>query len=211
MIIHDETLTRTSNVSKIEKFKDRMPWNVCDFTEEELQSLDFGSWFDQKYEPILTLEKALGFAKEYHLFLNIEIKNISNTFADERVVQIIIDMIKNTQTEHLVLLSSFYHPYLPLCKKHSLKIPTAALQKDKQPNDLIHYLHALQVDAYHPADRITDQTIVSLLREAGFFVNVYTVNNPQRQIELFKWGVNGIFTDILKRIEKLPEKVLDQC
>ncbi|WP_415405497.1 glycerophosphodiester phosphodiesterase [Sulfurovum sp. CS9] len=197
VIIHDDTLGRTSDVSKIGRFKDRTPWGVSDFTLEELQSLDFGSWFDHKYEPILTLVKALLFAKEQHLFLNVEIKDVSSTFADEMVVQIIIDMIKKTQTEHLVLLSSFYHHYLPMCKKLSSEIPTAALQMYKHPNKLIDYLHTLQVNAYHPEDKITNQKTVSSLREAGFFVNVFTVNKTKRQKELFDWGVNGIFTDFL--------------
>lgn len=197
VIIHDDTLSRTSNVSKIEKFKDRTPWRVSDFTLEELQSLDFGSWFDHQYAPILTLEKALYFVKKEHLFLNVEIKDMSNTFADDMVVQIIIDMIKKTQTEHLILLSSFYHHYLPMCKKLSSKIPTAALQMYKHPNNLIDYLHALQVNAYHPEDKITDQKTVANLREAGFFINVFTVNKPKRQKKLFEWGVNGIFTDFV--------------
>ena len=107
-------------------------------------------------------------------------------------------MIKKTQTEDLVLLSSFYHPYLPLCKKHSSEIPTAALQMYIHPSDLINYLHTLQVDAYHPEDRITKQKTVAKLREAGFFVNVFTVNKTKRQKELFDWGVNGIFTDLLE-------------
>ena len=198
VIIHDETLGRTSDVSKIGRFEDRTPWRVSDFTEEELQSLDFGSWFKHEYEPILSLEKALSFAKEEHLFLNIEIKDMSNTFTDEIVVQIIIDMIKKTQTEDLVLLSSFYHPYLPICKKHSSPIPTAALQMYNHPRKLINYLHTLQVDAYHPEYRITKQQTVTKLREAGFFVNVFTVNKTKRQKKLFDWGVNGIFTDLLK-------------
>lgn len=197
VIIHDDTLGRTSNVSKIERFKDRTPWRVSDFTLEELQSLDFGSWFNLEYEPILTLEKALSFAKEQHLFLNVEIKDMSNTFADEIVVQIIIDMIKKTQTEYLVLLSSFYHDYLPICKKFSPKIPTAALQMYKHPSKLIDYLHSLQVDAYHPEDKISKQKTVANLREAGFFVNVFTVNKTERKKKLFEWGVNGIFTDFL--------------
>ena len=197
VIIHDDTLGRTSNVSKIERFQDRTPWRVSDFTEEELQSLDFGSWFDDEYEPILTLEKALSFAKEKHLFLNIEIKGMSGTFADERVIQIVIDMIKKIQAEELVLLSSFYHPYLPMCKKHSSEIPTAALQLYKHPSKLIDYLHTLQVNAYHPEDKITDQKTVASLREAGFFVSVFTVNKTKRQKKLFDWGVNGIFTDFL--------------
>jgi len=96
VIIHDVTLGRTSDVTKIERFEDRTPWRVSDFTLEELQSLDFSSWFDHKYEPILTLEKALSFAKEQHLFLNVEIKDMSNNFADEIVVHIIIDRIQKT-------------------------------------------------------------------------------------------------------------------
>ena len=197
VIIHDNTLSRTSNVSKIERFANRTPWRISDFTLEELQSLDFGSWFNLEYEPILTLEKALFFAKEQHLFLNVEIKNMSNTFADEIVVQIIIDMIKKTQAEHLVLLSSFYHHYLPMCKKLSSEIPTAALQIYKHPSNLIDYLHTLQVNAYHPEDKITNQKTVANLRESGFFVNVFTVNKTERQKKLFDWGVNGIFTDFL--------------
>jgi glycerophosphoryl diester phosphodiesterase len=92
VIIHDDTLGRTSDVSEIKKFEDRRPWRVSDFTLKELQSLDFGSWFNHEYEPILTLEKALSFVKEQHLFLNIEIKDMSSTFADEIVVQIILDL-----------------------------------------------------------------------------------------------------------------------
>ena len=214
VIIHDDTLGRTSNVSEIEKFDGQAPWRVSDFTEEELLTLDFGSWFDHEYEPILTLEKALSFAKEQNLFLNIEIKDMSNTFMDETVVQIIIDMIRKTQTEHLVLLSSFYHYYLPMCKKYSSKIPTAALQSYVHPSNLIDYLHTLKVDAYHPEDNITNQKIVSRLREAGFFVNVFTVNKTKRQKELFDWGVNGIFTDFLEtevEVQLLSYKFIADC
>jgi glycerophosphoryl diester phosphodiesterase len=164
VIIHDDTLSRTSDVSKIERFEDRTPWRV---------------------------------SEEQHLYLNVEIKDMSNTFSDEIVVQIIIDMIKKTQTEHLVLLSSFYHHYLPMCKKLSSKIPTAALQMYKHPHKLIDYLHTLQVNAYHPEDKITNKKIVADLKEAGFFINVFVVNKPRRQKKLFEWGVNGIFIDNL--------------
>lgn len=197
VIIHDDTLGRTSDVSKIERFANRRPWRVCDFTLEELQSLDFGSWFDHKYEPILTLEIALIFAKKHQIFLNIEIKDISSVFADDLVIRIIMDMIKNMQVKNLLLLSSFYHPYLPMCKEQSPNIPTAALQSYRNPNNLIDYLHTLQVDAYHPEDKIINQKIVTTLRKAGFFVNVFTVNKPKQQKKFFEWGVNAIFTDLL--------------
>jgi len=212
VIIHDDTLARTSNVSEIERFKDRKPWRVCDFSEKELQSLDFGSWFNHEYEPMLTLEKVLSFAKEHQLFLNVEIKEMYKTFEDESVVQIITDMIKKTQTGQLVLLSSFYHPYLPLCKKQAPAIPTAALQMYRHPDDLIAYLHTLQVNAYHPDNKITDQKTVSSLREAGFFVSVFTVNDKKRQKELFDWGVSAVFTDFLEtEVETQAPKFIADC
>ena len=68
VIIHDGTLSRTSNIAKIKRFAKRSPWKVSEFTLKELQSLDFGSWFNQKFEPILTLEKELIFGKEKNLF-----------------------------------------------------------------------------------------------------------------------------------------------
>lgn len=197
VVIHDDTLGRTTDVSNIDEFKDLKPWRVSDFTFEELQKLDFGSWFDHTYEPILTLEKALIFIKEHHLFLNIEIKDMSNTFADDKVVRIIIDMIKKTQTEDLILISSFYHHYLQIFKLYASQIPTAALQAQKHPNSLINYLHDLQVNAYHPDVSIINKKMVTDLRESGFYVNVFTVNSAERKKKLFSWGVNAVFTDIL--------------
>lgn len=198
VVIHDETLARTSNIPKIKAFEARAPWRVSDLTLQELEQLDFGSWFDGSYAPLLTLEKALTFVKEAKLFLNIEIKEMSHVFGDDVVVEKIITLIQRTQTEHLILLSSFYHNYLPLCKEHASGIPTAALQAHRHPNDLIPYLQTLQVDAYHPEEKITTRDIVARVRDAGFFVNVYTVNDPARQQELFSWGVNGVFTDCLR-------------
>ena len=200
VIIHDETLARTSDISKIKAFEVLAPWRVSDLTLQELEQLDFGTWFNGSYAPLLTLEKALAFVKEVQLFLNIEIKNISHVFSDEVVVEKIIGLIQRTQTEDLILLSSFYHSYLPLCKTYAPTIPTAALQAHKHPNDLIPYLQGLQADAYHPEEKITTRDIVAHLRDAGFFVNVYTVNDPARQQELFSWGVNGVFTDCLRDV-----------
>jgi glycerophosphoryl diester phosphodiesterase len=84
-----------------------------------------------------------------------------------------------------------------MCKKLSSKIPTAALQMYKHPHKLIDYLHTLQVNAYHPEDKITNKKIVADLKEAGFFINVFVVNKQGSQKKLFEWGVNGIFTDNL--------------
>ncbi|MEU8775338.1 glycerophosphodiester phosphodiesterase family protein [Streptomyces sp. NPDC048606] len=48
VVIHDDTLTRTTDVEQV--FPDRKPWRVKDFTAEEISRLDAGAWFgDGRY------------------------------------------------------------------------------------------------------------------------------------------------------------------
>ncbi|MFD6875149.1 MULTISPECIES: glycerophosphodiester phosphodiesterase [unclassified Streptomyces] len=48
VVIHDDTLTRTTDVEQV--FPDRGPWRVRDFTAAEIARLDAGSWFaDGRY------------------------------------------------------------------------------------------------------------------------------------------------------------------
>jgi glycerophosphoryl diester phosphodiesterase len=56
VVIHDATLSRTTNVEKL--YPRRSPWRVRDFTLKEIERLDAGSWFGRKYagERIPTLK-----------------------------------------------------------------------------------------------------------------------------------------------------------
>ncbi|MFF5443758.1 glycerophosphodiester phosphodiesterase [Streptomyces sp. NPDC012888] len=47
VVVHDETLTRTTNVRTL--FPDRGPWRVRDFTADEIARLDAGSWFGVEF------------------------------------------------------------------------------------------------------------------------------------------------------------------
>ncbi|EPD96304.1 hypothetical protein HMPREF1486_01337 [Streptomyces sp. HPH0547] len=59
IVIHDTTLSRTTDVE--ERFPDRSPWKVSDFTLDEIKSLDAGSWFGKEFadERIPTLGEYL--------------------------------------------------------------------------------------------------------------------------------------------------------
>ena len=188
VIFHDDTLERTTNLT--------VPKRVSELSFKELSELDYGSWFDGKSEPLLTLRKALKFIKENNLFLNIEIKDMHDCFSDEEVVSTVVREIKSFNVESQVIISSFRAQYLPLCKEMALDIPTALLVYKKHPDELIEYLKELEVDAYNMNDELIDSDSVQKLKDAGFYVGVYTVNNPSRQKELFEMGVNGIFSDI---------------
>ncbi|MCX6075349.1 MAG: glycerophosphodiester phosphodiesterase family protein [Campylobacterales bacterium] len=221
VIMHDETLARTTNINEIENFKSRAPYRVYDFSYKELCTLDYGNWFYKndpfhqiaedkvnidairdKREPLLTLHETLQFVKKNNLFINVEIKDVHVSLGDEEVVNIVANEIESLQVQEHVLLTSFRHEYLPLCKAKLPNVATAALVAKKHPktdiNELIDYLKSLQADGYHLNDGLVEKELVSKLHAAGFFVNVYTVNNPLRQKTLFAMGVNGIFSDFCK-------------
>lgn len=197
VIIHDETLERTTDVKKRSEYKERAPYRVSDFTFDELSTLDYGSWFDGRHEPVFTLIQLLEFMKESGIFVNIEIKDMHRDFDDEYVVSTILNEIEKRHLLHQVLISSFRHEYLPLCKRILPKVATAALFEDDIPDDLIGYLKELDVDAAHFDYRHIHRSMVKKLKEAGFIVNVYTVNDPMLFDKLFDIGVNGVFTDFI--------------
>ncbi|MFG2975153.1 glycerophosphodiester phosphodiesterase [Streptomyces sp. NPDC048331] len=47
VVIHDDTLARTTDVEQ--RFPNRAPWKVGDFTAAEIAQLDAGSWFGDEY------------------------------------------------------------------------------------------------------------------------------------------------------------------
>ncbi len=204
VIMHDDTLERTTNVNEIDVFKSRKPYRVCDFTVDELRTLDYGSWFygDKNHkEPLLTLRDALEFIKENNIFLNIEIKDMYGIVSDEAVVSTVVKEIKESDTHELVLISSFRHEYLKLAKEKLPDMPTAALVENKYPLNLLEYLRELKVNGYNLNSELVDKQNVEMLREAGFFVGVYTVNDAKRAKELFNMGVNCVFSDSLEKKE----------
>jgi glycerophosphoryl diester phosphodiesterase len=75
VLLHDTNLARTTDVEQ--KFPDRAPWLVEDFTVPELKLLDAGSWFDERFagEPIPTFREALLTLDEYDVGLWLEIKS----------------------------------------------------------------------------------------------------------------------------------------
>lgn len=191
VIIHDKTLDRTTDVRELAIYKNRFPYNVCDFTFDELSILDFG-----KGEKLLTLKKALEFIKENSLYLNIEIKDMKEKFSDEKIVSTVLEDIKKIGVEKQVLISSFRAKYLILMHSFSSSIATAFLADKSNHKNLIEYLKSLSVDAYHINKKLVDKALISRLNAEGFLVNVYVVNDKEEQKKLFDMGVNAIFSDL---------------
>lgn len=209
VVFHDNKLIRTSNAKQLKEFKS--PYYLWDYTYKQLQTLDISSWFyendpffqksrlkkPKRIQKIPTLEEVIIFAKQHQLPINIEIKYKATHLLNEKQLQKIIHIIHNHSYEKHTLISSFCHEYIKSIKQINPIISTAALAHKKFPNDLVLYLKQLRVEAYHINEKLATKKLIKQLTENGFIVNVYTINNRQKQEKLFYFGVYSIFTDFL--------------
>jgi len=215
IIIHDDSLKRTSNVAEVEGFS--APYAVVDYSYAELLQLDLSSWFlisdpfgtiaendslaqENRMLPIQripTLRETLSFFKRYHMPVNIEIKDMRGTLFDSVATAKTLELVRECSMEESVLISSFNHAYVAEAKALAPYISRAALQEHGHPQNLIAYLRELGVDCYHCELKIVTQALVRELTDAGITVNVYTVNTPEEKEQMFSWGVKSVFTDFL--------------
>ncbi|MER6446981.1 glycerophosphodiester phosphodiesterase [Streptomyces venezuelae] len=74
VVIHDDTLARTTDVEQ--RFPNRAPWKVQDFTAAEIALLDAGSWFGEEYAgaSVPTLRQYLDRVQHNRQKLLLEIK-----------------------------------------------------------------------------------------------------------------------------------------
>ncbi len=217
VIIHDNTVRRTSDGQEMYKAGKLSSMLVSELPLSQLQQLDMGSWFLEADpfatitegrvaktalgrlmpQRILTLDELLRWALKTNMFLNLEIKDLDKTTGNTEIVDTVFRAIYEHKAEEIVLVSSFNHQYLKTCRSLNPALPTALLIENQHPPDLINYLTELGCCAYHPNDEAINDQLITTLTDAGFLVNVYTVNDKQRQQHLYNAGVTAIFTDFL--------------
>lgn len=216
VVLHDDTLERTSNVKEV--FPDRSPWSVYDFTMDDLKKLDVGTWFvesdpfeqiakgnisdqyvgEYQGEPIPTLREALIYTKDNNWWVNIEIKDASGTFADAIIVSDVVKLVEELGMEDQVLISSFNFDYLKQVKAINQSLPTGVLV-NKIVMDPLALMKELDAQAFHPGMKVAYEKQVSLLLKEGYAVNVWTVNEESDMQKLIEMGVTGIITDFPQR------------
>jgi glycerophosphoryl diester phosphodiesterase len=221
VLIHDDTLERTSNAKKV--YPNKMPWNVHLFSLEELRQLDFGSWFVEE-DPfkqiaagavseaeqqamhniqIPTLREALDFTHANNWYVNVEIKDLSGTRGDAVIVEKVVALIEGLDMVDDVIISSFNHQYIIQVKKINPSIRTAALT-DKVVLDPLALLEQTGADAFNPGVRyIGDEAVIRKVRDAGYDVYVWTVNDEKTMHRLIDAGVSGIFTDFPQLLDQV--------
>lgn len=213
VVVHDDTLVRTTNVEEV--YLGRSSYRVCDFTLEELSRLDAGSWYEGRDQfgrvaageigadtlasfkglRIPTLEEALLLTKRLDWYVNVEIKNHEHLIGHNTVTKDVLEMIRRLDMVDQIIISSFQHRYLEECRTLCPEMATGALVETTRPDDPVALCRRLGVNAYHPDRLILAPGDLEALRDAGFAVNVWTVNDMDEARELVAHGASGIITD----------------
>lgn len=146
---------------------------------------------------IPTLAEALDACGD--LWVNIEIKNLPDDpdyDAEHGVSVAVAALVGAYEIGDRVIVSSFNISSVDRIHTLDPTIPTGWLVwGGSDPMSLIQRAVAHGVSAIHPNDVLVDEQFVVRAHEAGLDVNVWTVDDVDRIVQLASFGVDGIITN----------------
>lgn len=192
VLIHDESLLRTTGVNKL----------VKDVTLAELKTYDAGSWYSSEFsdEKIPTLDELMELVKTHQLMLNIEIKSGIVLYPD--IERKVLNKIEAHGLKQQCIISNFNHYSLAECKEIDPEVTTGILYMEGlyRPWD---YAKTLGAAALHAPKYAAHAALVEEAKTNGIIYNVWTVNEPHEMEALLAAGVAGIITDYPDRLHQL--------
>jgi glycerophosphoryl diester phosphodiesterase len=185
VVIHDETVDRTTNGSGY----------VADYTYEELQRLDAGSWFHPQFigEKIPLLRDVLRWLCQWPMGVNIEIKALPGQ--EVLTVKKVCDLIQCVQADiqRSLLLSSFSLNVLYAVRDYFAgRIGWLMDQWVVGWHKIANELHCASL---HLDETIATPEIILEIHSTQRLVFCYTVNGVGQAQKLFSWGVDAIYSD----------------
>lgn len=201
VLIHDETLDRTTNVTGF----------VKDYTYKELLKIDAGSHFSSEFKnvKIPALDELIQFAKDKNLQLNLELKN--NIIQYPKIEEKVLDMIEKYKIKDRIIISSFNHYSMVKVKEIDKETKVGLLYSATlyHPEN---YGKALGVEALHPLYFAVDsEEIIQGIKAAGLMINPYTIDDEGDMRRFIDYGVDGIITDYPDKLSKLLHDWITLC
>lgn len=178
MVIHDETLDRTSNGRG----------RVSGQTSRALQTLDAGGWFSPAYsgERIPTLEQVLQLVGA-QARINIEIKSSAAGAA-------VLTLLQRYPASR-VLVSSFDHRLLARLRGLAPELALGFLVDSPWWRSGLGRALASGGESLHPRQELVSRPMLQACHRAGLKVYPWTVDASQRGAELVRLGCDGLFTN----------------
>ena len=171
---------------------------VADFTLDELVAMDAGGWHSPAFsgEPVAGFADAAAFCPSHGLWMNVEIKPAPGM--DART-GFLVGQACSRLPAASVLLSSFSIEALLAAQDAAPEVPRAWLV-DVVPADWASTLRQLGASALHVNARFLTSDQAVAVKDAGYGLFCYTVNEPDQARALRAIGVDAICTDRLDLI-----------
>ncbi|MCK8816858.1 glycerophosphodiester phosphodiesterase [Natroniella sulfidigena] len=183
IVFHDYDLRRIAGIKK----------KVSDLKLKELKKIDIGSWFSEQFaqERILTLAEVIELVKG-QLQLNIELKILREDY--QLVIKKLVKLLEEKSFSQDVIISSFNHQLIKSLKESNPGLKSAILVASLPVNP-IRLIEDTGADGIHPHYLTVTEDLVAVIKEAGYMLNTWTVNQRAEIVRLKELGVDGIMTD----------------
>jgi glycerophosphoryl diester phosphodiesterase len=195
VICHDETVDRTTDGHGL----------IKDYTWQELQKLDAGSWFDPRFadEKIPRLSELLELIKGTNLLVNIELK--TNIFPYPGIEEKVVRMVRDFGLVKQCIISSFNHYSLIKISTLAPELKTGALY-DAVLYSPWNYALTFGAAALHPPIYSVTPETVAQAKLKGLLVNTWTVDEPVAIERALTAQVDGIITNRPDRVREILDK-----
>lgn len=183
VIIHDETIDRTTNGDGL----------VKSYTYNELKKFDASFKFNNfGFNRIPTLEEYFLLVKDLDIITNIELK--TSVYEYLGIEDSVLELIKKYNLEDKVIISSFNHFSILRMKKLAPQIKCGFLSED-WIIDAGKYTFSHQIECYHPRFNNLIPEVIEELKKFNIEINTWTVNDERDMLYLKEKGIDSIITN----------------
>jgi glycerophosphoryl diester phosphodiesterase len=186
VVIHDETVDRTTDGTG----------EVAKMTLDELRVLDAG-----RGERIPTLQEVIDLATG-RMGINIELKGLGTA---EPALEHIEDAVDKGWDRSSFQVSSFHLEELSAIRKLSKDVRTGVLFA-LDDGGIMEFAELNHAYSLNPNHRTVTPDFVSRAHERGLRIYTWTVNEAEDIARMKGLGVDGIISDYLDRIDKVPDQ-----
>jgi glycerophosphoryl diester phosphodiesterase len=194
VLLHDNRLERTTD--------GRGKANASSFAA--IRRHDAGSWFHPSFagERVPKLAEALALLVELGLGANVELKAARGRAAETGalVSSLLVSYWPDDPAQ--LLISSFQPGALAAARDHAPSIARGLLFH-RLPKNWLRIAAKLGCATIHAEHQRLSPAVVSEIREAGYPLLAYTVNDRARAQTLLDWGVTSVFSDVPDRLQGL--------
>lgn len=196
VIIHDETIDRTSNgVGRVK-----------DFTYEELLQYDFSAGYAGEFGvmKLPLFSEYLELVKDTEIISNIELKN--SVYDYENLEERVYELVVKYGLKDRVIISSFNHESVMRMKKIDPTIKCGFLA-DCWMLEPGKYTKEYGIECFHPAGYYLTKEKVEAIHKEGIEINVWLGKEPVDYKELIDMGIDVLITNDPDIVKELIEAV----